>query len=374
MTRAADPLQAACDGLRALDLDDEVDRAHVDPELEAGRRDEARDPARLEVLLDQHALLARQRAVVRPCDLSLLMGYAAFGVLVGELVDAQREPLGEPAVVDEDDRRAVRPHQLEEGGVDRRPDRARCRLVPRVHLDPVLHDGLRERQPRRPQLAEVLDGNDDLEVELLALPGVDERDLPGRPRHPAADLGERALRGGEADPLEGLLHDPLEPFERDGEVDAALRPRNRVDLVEDHRLDGLQQLAAARREQQVQRLGRRDQDVGRRPEHPLPVALRRVAGAHAHRERRADPGERSAQVALDVVVERLERRDVEQPETLARRRVQPVDAEEKGREGLPRAGRRLDEDVPARCDRRPGELLRGCRAGEGALEPGPRSR
>ena len=42
----ADALQAAGDGLRALDLDHEVDRAHVDPELEARGGDEARDPAR----------------------------------------------------------------------------------------------------------------------------------------------------------------------------------------------------------------------------------------------------------------------------------------------------------------------------------------
>ena len=38
----ADPLEPAGDARRALDLDDEVDRAHVDPELEAGRRDERR--------------------------------------------------------------------------------------------------------------------------------------------------------------------------------------------------------------------------------------------------------------------------------------------------------------------------------------------
>ena len=154
---------------------------------------------------------------------------------------------------------------------------------------------------------------------------------------------------------------------------AALRPGDGVDLVEDHRLDGPQQLAAARREQQVQRLGRRDQDVGRRPQHPLAVALRRVARAHADRERRADPGERPAEVALDVVVERLERRDVEEPQPLAGRVVQPVEAEEERGERLARAGRRLDEDVPAGRDRRPGELLRGCRRAEGALEPGPRA-
>ena len=65
----ADPLEAARHRLRALDLDDEVDGAHVDPELEARRGDEAGDPAGLQVLLDQHPLLARERAVVGARDL-----------------------------------------------------------------------------------------------------------------------------------------------------------------------------------------------------------------------------------------------------------------------------------------------------------------
>ena len=108
----ADALQPARDRLRRLDLDHEVDGAHVDPELERGRRDEAGDPAGLQILLDEDALLAGEAAVMGPGDLAL-----------GELVEAQREPLGEPAVVDEDDRRAVRLDELEELGIHRRPDR-----------------------------------------------------------------------------------------------------------------------------------------------------------------------------------------------------------------------------------------------------------
>ena len=144
----------------ALDLDNEVDGAHVDPELEARGCDEARDAAGLQVLLDQHPLLPRERAVVRARHLCLR-----------ELVDAQGEALGEAAVVDEHDRRAVRPHEVKERGVDRRPDRARVGLVAGVHLDAVLHHGLREIEAR-PQLAHVLDRDHDLEVELLALAGV----------------------------------------------------------------------------------------------------------------------------------------------------------------------------------------------------------
>ena len=57
------------------------------------------------------ALLARDRAVVGPDEL-----------LAGELVEPLGEPFGQPAAVAEDDRRAVRPDELEDPRVDRRPD------------------------------------------------------------------------------------------------------------------------------------------------------------------------------------------------------------------------------------------------------------
>ncbi len=76
-----DALQPGRDARRDLDEDDEVDRAHVDAELERGRGDERRHAARLEVLLDLEPLLPGDRAVVRPDEL-----------LAGELV----QPLGEP--------------------------------------------------------------------------------------------------------------------------------------------------------------------------------------------------------------------------------------------------------------------------------------
>ena len=186
---AADALQAARDRLRRLDLDHEVDRAHVDPELEARRRDEARDAPGLQILLDELALLAGERAVVRPRDL-----------LLRELVQAQREPLGEPAVVDEDDRRAVLADEPQDLGIDRRPDRARAVLGADVHLLPVGGRRVRERRGRA-ELAQILDRDDDLEVELLARAGIDERDRPAAGDE-AADLLQRTLRRGEPDPLD----------------------------------------------------------------------------------------------------------------------------------------------------------------------------
>ena len=58
MAAAADPLQAARHRRRRLDLDDEIDRAHVDAELERRGRDERAQAAGLQQLFDLDALLA----------------------------------------------------------------------------------------------------------------------------------------------------------------------------------------------------------------------------------------------------------------------------------------------------------------------------
>ena len=112
------------------------------------------------------------------------------------------------------------------------------------------------------------------------------------------------------------VDEPLEPLDRERQVGAALRAGDRVHLVEDQRLDPAQGLARGRGEHQVERLRRRDQDVGRLLHELAPLLRRRVAGADADAEARLEPGERPAQVALDVVVERLERRDVEHAQPL----------------------------------------------------------
>jgi hypothetical protein len=303
----------------------------------------------------------------------------ARDLLLRELVQPQREPLGEPAVVDEDDGGAVGAHELHQRRVDRGPDRA--------HVVALL--------ARLPRLAHVLDRDDDLEIELLRDARVDELDRPAA-RDETADLLERALRGREADPLHRLRGELLEPFDREREMGASLRAGDCVNLVEDQRLDAAQQLPRARREQEEERLRRGDQDVRRLAEHRRAFLLRRVAGTHRDAKLRLKAGERAAQVPLDVVVERLQRGDVEDTQALSRRRGrgaagggagvrprrggfaaaaynrEPVDGGEERRKRLPRAGRRLNEDVAAARDRRPALLLGGRRRGEVPLEPGAR--
>ena len=143
----ADALQAGRHGGGGLDLHDEVDGAHVDPELQAGGGDEGREPARLEGVLDLEALLAGDGAVVgphqlrrraRPDPMRAVVGHAGQrsgrragavpagrgGVLLGgELVEARRQAFGQAPGVDEDQRGAVLPDEGQQLGVDRRPDR-----------------------------------------------------------------------------------------------------------------------------------------------------------------------------------------------------------------------------------------------------------
>src|SRR6266540_912447 len=148
------------------------------------------------------------------------------------------------------------------------------------------------------------------------------------------------------------------------------RACNGMYLVEDQRADTLQILARARGEQQIQRLGGRDQDVGRVPKHRGALLLRRVAGAHAEPEVGLQPGERAAQVALDVVVQRLEGRDVDQAQALPGLVVELVDPVEEGRERLTGARRGLNQRVLAARDRRPAQVLGRRRRTERFLEPG----
>ena len=77
--------------------------------------------------------------------------------------------------------------------------------------------------------------------------------------------------------------------------------------------------------------------------------------------------ERTLEVSLDVVVERLERRDVEEMNRVRERTLEAVGDErvelpEEGGEGLAGAGRREDERILPARDRRPPGLLGRARA------------
>ena len=298
---AADSLKPARDGLRRLDLEDQVHRAHIDPKLEGGCGHEAGELPGLEQLLDHEPFLPRKRAVVRTGNLdvrvlgrpgAICLLAAGGGVLLRrELVEAHGEPLRAAAVVHEDDRRAVSPNQPEELRVDRGPDRAAGGGVARLGLHLRLGVGL----------AHVLDGDLDPHVERLAQAGVHDRAVAAATREEPPDLLERALGGRQPDPLDRAPRLALQPLQGERQVRAALRLRHGVDLVDDRPLDAVEQLPGPGGEHQVERLRRGDQDIRRLAKHRLALPLRGVARPDRDRDVAADPLQRRAEVALDVV-------------------------------------------------------------------------
>ena len=192
------------------------------------------------------------------------------------------------------------------------------------------------------------------------------------------DLLERVLGRAQPDPLHGgstggrdrspARPASREPLERQRQVRAALGRGDRVDLIDDAPARVLEQLLRLAGQHQVQRLGRRDQDVRRVAQHLLALALRRVAGAHRDAELGADPAQRHPQVAVDVVGERLQRRDVDEADPRSRlvrsRRSarKPVDRPQERRQRLARAGRSA-ESARARRRRSPARPAPGPRSG-----------
>ena len=288
--------------------------------------------------------------------------------------------------------------QLEQPGVHVRPDAAArlgCRDTRGQRRTRAVPTRGRGRRRERAGLVElgvdrghVVDGDDDLEVELLVAAGVDDGDRAGPVVVVAAeeprDLVERALRRGEADALRRPVRDRVEALEGERQVRTALGGGECVDLVDDHPAHGPQRLARLRGEHQVERLGCGDEDVGRRADERLAGLALRVAGAECDRgfvERHAqalggerDPAERRAEVLLDVDREGAQRRDVEDAAAigLLRHRLgaDAVDRPEEGREGLARAGRGEDQGVVTGRDRRPPAVLGRSRRREARVEPG----
>ncbi len=199
------------------------------------------------------------------------------------------------------------------------------------------------------------------------------------------DRADRILRGRQADAQQSVAAQGGKALERERKMRAALVRRDRMDFVDDRRARSRQHLAPRlRAEQDVERFRSRHQDVGRAPAHPLALGGRRVAGAHPCADldiRRPAPpeffpnaGERRFQVAVNVVRQGLERRDVNHLGRVGQAPFEPladevVDGREERGERLARAGRRGDQSVAPGLDGRPGFCLRGGRRVEGLREP-----
>ena len=142
--------------------------------------------------------------------------------------------------------------------------------------------------------------------------------------------------------------------------------------------------ALFRGQQDVERFRRGDQNVRRAPQHGAALVHQRVAGAHGHADFRhqqaalagllQDFAERDLEIFLNVVAQRLERRDVEDFGCvceLAGQRLahQAVNAGQERRQRFSRAGGRGNERGAARQDVRPARFLRLGGRGEALEEP-----
>ena len=347
---APDALQQRGDAARRPHLADEVDAADVDAQLQRGRRHQRLQVARLQAPLHLQAALFGDAAVV-----------AGHGLLAQPLGQVLGDALGEGARVHEHERRAALAHQLREAVVDVGP------LLARGH-------GLEVARRRL-----------HVQLEVALVPEVHDGGGAPRSGEEARDQLDRALRGGEADARGRALRHVVETREAERQVAAAPVPRERVNLVHDDRAHAAQGLARAlRREHEEERFGRGHEDVRRAARHRLAHGRGRVPRAHGDRDgrqgaapfrrQRAHLRQRLLEVALDVVAERLQGRDVDDARDrlqLARLGIahEPVDAGEEGGERLAGAGGRGHERRLAREDAGPALGLRVGGALEAALEP-----
>ena len=166
---------------------------------------------------------------------------------------------------------------------------------------------------------------------------------------------------------------------------AALVVGDGVNFVDDDGFDGAENFAALRGgEQNVERFGRGDQNVRRACSMARRSCIERVAGAHGGANLRHQEAalagelqnfaERSFEIFLNVVAERLERRDVEDFGVVGqfpaeRFAHEAVDASEKCGERFARTGGRGDERGFAGEDVRPALFLRLGGRAEAGDEP-----
>ena len=199
----------------------------------------------------------------------------------------------------------------------------------------------------------------------------------------AVRSGERGISNSEF--RISQFHQLFEPFDRERQVRTAFVAHYRMNFVDDQRARRFQHPAAAFAGQQnVKRFGSRDDDMRRTLRHRSALRSRCVTCS----DQRANVYFRQAQrfqfflntfqwrlqVALDVVTERLQRRDVDDVRRVVEfsfnsEANEIVDRRHKRRECLTGTGRRGNQRVAMLLDLRPRVELRIGRHGESPAEP-----
>ena len=209
---APDALEERRDRTRGPDLDDEVHVADVDAELERRGGDEGPEGPCLQALLGIQPTRLREASVV-----------AGDGIFAEQLRELGRDAFGHLARVDEHEGRPMLANELGHARIDLFP------LLVRAH-------GGKRRGWHL-----------DAEIEIPKRPRVHENAFPASADEEPPDFVERLLGGRQANPLDLPSGEGLEPFEREGQMAAALVAHDRMDLVHDDRRDRAEHRPATRR-------------------------------------------------------------------------------------------------------------------------------
>ena len=284
---ASDALQGRGHGGWRLHQHHLVESADIDAEFQRTRGDDGAQLASLQALLHFGSNVPGQRAVVRVGQRRGLV-----------LVDLEGHLLGQAPAVGEEQGRPV--------AFDDAPETLGQRIPDFLPVGGGIAGIFRKAHPK---------------LDRLVLVAGDHLHRPGRAvREVAADVSGHGIqgpdRGGKGDALKFSRNDS-QPFDGRHQLHAAAIGHDRVHLVENERFHGRQRLPApGGGEQQGQALRRGDQDVRGPAQHSLAIPLGGVAGTCSD----ADFGETVAlpefaqgpeQVPPDVVVECLQRRDVQ---------------------------------------------------------------
>ena len=187
---------------------------------------------------------------------------------------------------------------------------------------------------------------------------------------PGGHCRQRPHRGGQRNALK-LASQRREPFDRRHQLHPAPVRHEVVDFIEDDAAHPAQGAAAGlARHQQVQALGRRDENFRGPAQHRRALRGTGVAAARLGaqcrqclargRECRGELRERFNEIALDVSVQRFQRRDVQHPRGAGGVVAgdEAVQCPKKGGQRLAAAGGGGDQRVPAGGDDRPRLCLR----------------
>ncbi len=357
VSRTPDALQKCRNGLGRSNLTDQVNFPDVDAQLHARGGHECAKLPVFQALFGIVPLLLAQAPMVR-----------ADGLFAEPFLEMVGKALGEAARIHEDQRRGMLQDAL---------------LEDIVNFLPLVVGQDRAEGRRR---------NLDAQVEVAAVAGVDDaaEGLPvGRDLciadEEAGDQVNGFLGGGEADALDGPTDEIAQPFDADGKMRTAFAADHGMDFVHDQGAGAGEHLASAGAcEQEVKAFGRGDKDMRRGAGHGRALIRGGVARADACADAMrgqahgfqlmVDAVERAVQIPVNVIAQRLERRDIDHVGAVFEPAFKAeldefVDGGEEGSQGLARARGRGDEGMLMGLDGRPSAKLNVGRGFECGFEP-----